>query len=553
MKKGIKLNDISKNPEKRLLKIEGKDLMPLPSPYDNSNHQEVEDLSESQIEKYESSLDGVSAVAIPKPETKEEEDALVAKFLSGLKKLFNEKDNWTFMQPLTLSMENCVKCQTCNDACPIYEASGRQEIYRPTWRSEILRRIYNRYVKGGDGFLSRLGGNDIDLNWTTVARLAESAYRCTLCRRCTQACPLAIDNGLIAHEIRKIFSQEMGIAPKELHEKGSVQQLRVGASTGMTPKALSQILDFIEGEIEEKTGKKIRIPVDKKDADILLIHNAGEFLSWPENPGAFAILFEAAGLNWTLSSELVGYDAVNYGVWYDDAQLARVAIRHAQIAKELRAKKIVIGECGHAHKASIVIGDRVLPPELFIHRESCFPVFEEIVFSGKIKFDHQKNNFPITMHDPCNTVRLSGIVEPQRKILRYIAPQFREMEQSGVNNYCCGGGSGFAIMSSMNFADWKLGIAGRIKAKQMLDTFHDVLSPDLIKFVCAPCSNCKAQFRDLIDYYNLEELYNIHYTGLVEFIVNAMVDLKQPFLEEIPAVEELAGSQQKASVSVDSE
>ena len=48
-----------------------------------------------------------------------------------------------------------------------------------------------------------------------------------------------------------------------------------------------------------------------------------------------------------------------------------------------------------------------------------------------------------------------GIVEPQRKILRAICPQFREMEPHGVENYCCGGGSGFAIMQSMNFPDWR--------------------------------------------------------------------------------------------------
>ncbi|MFC1995939.1 (Fe-S)-binding protein, partial [Chloroflexota bacterium] len=500
-KKEFKLSDISRNPDKPLLKIDGNDLMPLPPPCEDLGCPGTGELTELQREKYESSLDGVVAIAIPKPESKAAEEALVRSFLDGLKKLFTKENNWTFMQPLKLSMEYCVKCQTCNEACPIYEAGGRQEIYRPTWRAEVLRRIYKRYLNGNNDFLSWLSGNDIELNWATVSRLAESAYRCTLCRRCAQTCPLAIDNGLITHELRKLFSQELGIAPKELHEKGTVQHLKVGSSTGMSPKALIDILEFIEEDIEEKTGRKIRIPIDKKGADILLIHNAGEFMSWPENPAAFAILFEEAGLNWTLSSELVGYDAVNYGVWYDDVQLARIAFKHAQIAKELRVKKIVIGECGHAHKASIVIADRIFPPELNIPRESCLPLLESIVFSGKLKLDPQRNNFPITLHDPCNIVRLLGIVEPQRRILRHIAPQFREMKQSGVDNYCCGGGSGFAIMSGMNIRDWKLGISGRMKVKQFLDVFQDIISPEVPKFVCAPCSNCKGQFRDLIGYY----------------------------------------------------
>jgi Fe-S oxidoreductase len=465
-----------------------------------------------------------------------------------MRKLFTREDNWTFLQPITMSMEYCVKCQNCSDSCPIYEASGRQEIYRPTWRSEILRRIYKRYLNGENKFLSWLSGNDIELNWATIARLAESSYRCTLCRKCAQTCPIGIDNGLIAHEIRKLFSQEMGIAAKELHEKGSVQQLEVGASTGMKPKALMNVIEFMEEDILEKTGKKIHIPVDKKGADILLIHNAGEFLSWPENPTAFAILFEEAGLNWTLSSELAGYDAVNYGVWYDDVQLAKVALRHAQVAKDLRAKKIVIGECGHAHKASLVVSDRVYPPELNIPRESCMPVLEEIVFSGKLTLDPQRNNFPITLHDPCNMVRLEGIVEPQRRILRHIAPQFMEMTPAGVENYCCGGGSGFAIMFGMNFPDWKMGVAGRMKAKLVLDVFQDVISPEITKFICAPCSNCKGQFRDLIEYYNLEELCNIHYTGLVDLIVNAMADMPMRYIEEAPEVKEVAETYKGVSV-----
>lgn len=544
-KKGFKLNDISKDGGKPLANLNDRSLMALPCPLDKLNEEITSGLKEEQKQKYETSLDGITANYIPKPQSKEEEEALVRKFLDGLRKLFSTQDNWTFIQPLMLSLENCVKCQTCSEACPIYEASGRQEIYRPTWRSEILRRIYKKYLNGGNGLLSRLSGDDIELNWTTIARLAESAYRCTICRRCAQTCPLGIDNGLITHELRKLFSQEMGIAPKELHEKGTVLQLKVGASTGMPPKALMNIIEFIEEDISEKTGMKLRIPVDRKGADILLIHNAGEYLSWPENIAAFAIIFEKAGLNWTLSSELGGYDAVNYGVWYDDVQLARVALKQAQVAKELKVRKIVIGECGHAHKASIVVSDRVYPPDLNIPRESCFPVLEEIVFSGKLKLDPQKNNFPVTLHDPCNTVRLSGIVYPQRRILKYIAPQFREMTPHGVDNYCCGGGGGLAIMTGANVHDWKLGIAGRMKVKQILDAFQDVISPDIIKYICAPCSNCKAQFRDLIEYYDLKNLCNIHYTGLVELIVNAMADIRRPFLEAVAAAAEASKVEQE--------
>ncbi len=531
-KRKVRVGDIGKDREKQLLEITAEALISLPPPYDEPDRDKpVNPLTEEQKSRYECSLDGVVAVGIPRPESQAEEDALMQSFLSGLRKLLSKKDNWTFLQPLMLSLEYCAKCQLCSEECPVYLASGRQEIYRPAYRSEVLRRIKKKYLdKGGKSF-HRFTDGDIDLNWTTISRLAELAYRCTLCRRCAQSCTRGVDNGLIAHELRKLFSQEMGVAPGELHEQGTVQQLKVGASTGISPKAFKGIVQFMEEEIEEKTGRQIELPVDKEGADILLIHNSGEYLSWLENPEAFAIIFEAAGLSWTLSTELSGYEVTNYGVWYDDVQLARIALRQSEIARKLGVKKIVIGECGHAHKALAVVADRVLTGEANVPRESSMTLLEDLVCNQKLRLDPSRNDLPVTLHDPCNMVRLMGVVEPQRKILRSICPQFREMVPHGVENYCCGGGSGFAVMHSMNFPEWRSAIAGRMKFKQILETFQDVISPDIRKYVCAPCSNCKGQFRDLLSYYNAWEKCGILYGGLVELIVNAMVDIKEPFLK----------------------
>jgi len=450
-------------------------------------------------------------------------------FLAGLDKLFSRENNWTFLQPLVLSTDHCTKCQTCATACHIFEESGKNELYRPTFRAEILRRLYFKHRSHGS-LLSRFQHGDIDINWTTLARLLELSYRCNLCRRCAQACPIGVDNGLLAREIRKLFSMELGIAPKEVHEKGSLLQLRAGSSTGMSPEAVRDNVAFIDQEMTEKTGIKVETKWDVAGAEVLLVHNAGEILSWPDNPGSFALILEAAGISWTMSSDLVGYDAVNYGLWYDDAQFARVAIKHAQIAKKLGVKKMVIGECGHAHKSIMVIADRILTGELNIPRESSLTLLADIVDSGKLKLDPARNDFPVTLHDPCNIVRLMGIVEPQRRILRKIAPRFREMAPHGVHNYCCGGGSGFAIMSSHNFADWRMRVASRRKFRQILEAFQDDLSPEHPKYVCAPCSNCKGAIRDILGRYRANEKVGIRYGGLVELIVNAMTDAKPGFV-----------------------
>jgi Fe-S oxidoreductase len=531
MKPHVRVADIA-GPSRQLLRIENGDLMPLPPPVDCPHREPPwREVSEEARQRFEASLDNTLVLNVPRPQSRAEEQGIIRRFLVGLRKLFSREDNWPFLQPLLLSMEHCAKCQTCSQACHIFLASGSQEIYRPTYRSEVLRRIYFKYLRPGGRFFGTWTHGDIDLNWTTVARLAELSYRCNLCRRCAQACPIGCDNGLIAREIRKLFSQELGWHTKELHDQGALLQLRVGSSTGMNPAVVKDNLEFIDEEASAITGTTIRTPWDKFGADILLMHNAGEILTWPENPAAFAAIFQAAGLSWTLSSEALGYDSINYGLFYDDAMLAKVVVRHAMAARKLGVKKIVFGECGHAHKALAVIADRVLTGDLNIPRESALPLLRDIVQSGRIRFDPSRNDFPVTLHDPCSVVRLMGIVEPQRQILRALAPRFREMTPHGVDNYCCGGGSGLAIHSGHNFQDWRVKVSGRMKLKQILEAFRDEdMRPGTFKYVCAPCSNCKGQMRDLLKHYGLTDGHGVHYGGLVELIVNAMADVKPGYL-----------------------
>ena len=105
------------------------------------------------------------------------------------------------------------------------------------------------------------------------------------------------------------------------------------------------------------------------------------------------------------------------------------------------------------------------------------------------------------------------------------------MHPHGTDNYCCGGGSGFAIMSGNNFEDWRMQISGRKKLEQILKAFEKEIDPTIRKYVCAPCSNCKGQIRDILNYYKVVENCNIRYGGLVELIANAMVNIKPGFIE----------------------
>ena len=464
------------------------------------------------------SLDGVSALCLSELGSRTEEKMMAARFVSGLRKLFSPVDNWTFAQQLHLSMENCVHCHTCDAACPVYLSSGKKEIYRPTFRLELLQKLKKQYV---DDNLFRWTNSLPD--WHLIARLAELAYRCTLCRRCTMMCPMGVDNGLITREIRKLFSQEMGIAPEGLHANGSVKQLEQPYSTA-TPMNVA----LLERKITEISGKKIKVPMDKTDADVLVMYTPHDHPAHLENAAAMAIVMDASGMNWTFSN-LIDRQTNNYGVWYDDIQLTRIAGAQARIAKTLRAKRIMLGEgCAHSYNASIVVSDRLLAKEANVPRETYLPVLEDIICNHKIKTNPRKLAFPVTLHDPCNIVRQMGIVNPQRNVLKEICPEFREMEPHGVDNFCCGGGSGFGLIQGPDFMDWKALVSGRMKVKQILEAFKGELYNPTYKYICSPCLSCRVQINWLLDFYGLREKYFIYCGGLLNLVLNAMEDVKNP-------------------------
>jgi Fe-S oxidoreductase len=431
-KQRIGLRDISRNEGRSLAQVDGHALSALPPPYDEVAERPIAALTDEQRRAFVCNLDGVAALNLPRDTCEADREKDVERFASGLGKLLTRANNWTFLQPLLLSLEHCTRCQTCVGSCPVFISSGKNDLYRPTYRSEVFRRLVAKYAKPSGRLRSLLAGRDVELNWTLLSRLYELSYRCTLCRRCAQACPMGVDNALITREIRKLFSQELGWAPSELHQKGTVLHLEEGSPSGMRLSVAKDNIQFIDEDFSELTGIRVESPWDSEGAEVLLLHTAGEILSSPENIAGFAILCTSAGISWTFSSERLGYDGVNYGLFYDDVQFARIALGHAQAARNLKVGKIVLGECGHQHKAAIAVADRILTGDFNVPRESSMTFLEHIVFSGRVKFDPSKNDFPVTLHDPCNIVRNLGIVEPQRRILRYLCPQFREMTPHGI-------------------------------------------------------------------------------------------------------------------------
>jgi len=173
---------------------------------------------------------------------------------------------------------------------------------------------------------------------------------------------------------------------------------------------------------------------------------------------------------------------------------------------------LVIGECGHAYEAMKYLVQRLIPKEERpFEVKSILDLMDEWIKQGRIKVDPSKNLEPVTYHDACKYGRLSGLYEQPRRILEAACLDFREMYPNREMSYCCGGGSGFAIMEKGDFKKFRMEHYGKVKARQIEDTGAQV--------VALACSNCKGQFRDIINYFNLP----VRYAGISELVANALV------------------------------
>ena len=93
----------------------------------------------------------------------------------------------------------------------------------------------------------------------------------------------------------------------------------------------------------------------------------------------------------------------------------------------------------------------------------------EYLRDGRIKIDpHKKIKEPITYQDPCNVSRNGGLWEHARKIIPYIAEDFRDMAPNREHNHCCGGGGGIMPMGP-DYKPFRMA-SGKPKAEQIKAT-----------------------------------------------------------------------------------
>jgi Fe-S oxidoreductase len=420
-------------------------------------------------------------------------DNRAEKFLAAFEAILRNS-NYRFL--IELYAKTSAKCGRCAVSCQVYQASNDPRDV-PCYRTNLLLDVYKQYFSGNGKMLSLLIPEN-SLSNEKIDEMAEHFYRCTACRRCTMNCPLGIDHGLIAHFGRYVLS-EAGIAPKGLVVSVREQLEGTTGNTSAIPlPALLDNIEFLQEELHDMKGKEVNFPVDQEEAEYIFFPAVSDYLMEADTLMGNAAALQAAGTSWTIGSKY--YDGINYGLFYNDWVLERIIQKLVDEAYRLKAKKVLIGECGHAARSArqfipTFANGRALPVV------SILELTHQAAQQGKLRLKKDAITERVTYHDPCNIARSGWIINQPRQLLRSFVDDFVEMKPGGRENYCCGGGGG--LVSLDEIYDFRMNVAGKIKAEQIQASGAQI--------VATPCANCKKQLRELVDYYKLPvQIVGVH-------------------------------------------
>ena len=406
---------------------------------------------------------------------------------------------------LVASLEVCAHCGICAESCHYYVSDPRPE-HVPAYRAEQLRKVYRQlYDPLGKVSPKWVGAAALDQNM--VEQLVMTAFgSCTMCGRCVLNCPMGVDTRQIVRTARGMLDA-IDMTPEGLKATVNVH-LETGNNMGVSEEDYIETIKWMEEELQnEVKDPGVTIPINKKHARILYTFNPREVKYFPHLIQAAAKIFNAAGEDWTLSTE--SWDATNYALFSGDDDAARkIAANLEGAANHLAVQTLVMAECGHGYRSQRWEAENWIGHRYPFKVMSFVELQAQYISEGRFKLDPTRNPKRVTYHDPCNQARSGGIIEEPRYILRHTVMDFVEMEPHGIDNYCCGGGGG--MLSMTEFASERKA-AGKAKANQVLTTGAEILATS--------CHNCLDQLDEIKRFYKIK----IKIQNLSELVANAIV------------------------------
>ena len=425
---------------------------------------------------------------------------------------------------LQVFLDSCVKCGACTDKCHYYLGTSDPK-NMPVARQDLFRKVYRRYYTfAGKHFPKLVGATD--LTKEVLDDWYSYFHQCSQCRRCSVYCPYGIDTAEISMAAREVMDS-IGVGQKYCNEI-IAKVYKIGNNLGLPQPALADTLEGLEEDIEDDTGVAVRLPLDEKGADVLVVTPSADFFAEPHVDGlmGYAKVFHEAGVSWTLSSH--ASEAANFGMFIGSYEnMRKVSLRIREAALDLGVKRIIFGECGHAWRVAYSFLNTLAGPFDFLDPKYPVPMHimeftYDLIQRNALTLDKSANDdMRLTFHDSCNVARASrmgpmpgGQFVLPREVIKASCNHFFDMPQDTIHEatYCCGGGGGLLTDDLMEL---------RVKgALPRMEALKHVVEEHGVTHMAAICAICKSQFAKVLPYYgfSMNSIVSVH-----QLVSNAIV------------------------------
>lgn len=389
-------------------------------------------------------------------------------------------DKWFNAEDIALNIEGCLGCNQCGQACAWYIETGDKRML-PRVRSDFIRDVWHAYN-------DPLGRIKVALGLKpkpTVADLREHMdqyFKCTLCGRCTLACPVGISNRRIYRIARAAYA-ESGLSLENPTIKSIIDNTRDKRhSFGLSREEV-----FIRpGLILDYEG--VEVPVDVKGAEYLFVCPAAGNTKIPELGVQLIKILNVAGIDYTVSSEVIdtGTEVDHIAVQHELSK--QLLLEWEQVAERLGVKTVVVAECGCDERTMYFDATETMGRPFKFPIVSIDTLIQEAMVDGRLPVE--KIDQSVTFHDPCYVVRLSGLGDKYREMLGMLVKDFRDMTPNLEQNYCCNCGAAGMRLPEQTELRRKI---SRLKANQIADTGAEL--------VTTPCAVCYLGMKDITEHY----------------------------------------------------